>query len=63
MKKFGINGQLRIQLFMISLVKATMNAPRVCKLCNGVNKTPLFILFSIVKGRTKAIAHLSIAEG
>jgi hypothetical protein len=30
---------------------------------NSVNKTPQFLLFSIAKGGTKAIAHLSIAEG
>jgi hypothetical protein len=33
------------------------------KLCNGVNKTPQFLLFSTAKGGTKTIAHLSIAEG
>jgi hypothetical protein len=48
MKKFGINGQLRNKLFLIvnhrfSLVKAAMNAPRICKLRNGVNKTPPFL--------------------
>ena len=46
-----------------SLVKATMNAARVCKLRNGVNKTPQFLLFSIAKGGTKTIVHLSIEEG
>jgi hypothetical protein len=40
-----------------------MNAARVCKLCNGVKKTPQFLLFSMAKGGTKTIAHLSIAEG
>jgi hypothetical protein len=35
MKKFGINGQLRNNFFLIvihlsSLVKATMNAPHIC---------------------------------
>ncbi len=40
-----------------------MNAPRICKLCYGVNKTPQFIHFSSAKGGTKTIAHLSIAEG
>jgi hypothetical protein len=48
MKKFGINGQLRNKLFLIeihrfSLVKAAMNAPRLCKMCNGVNKMPQFL--------------------
>jgi hypothetical protein len=31
--------------------------------CNGVKKNPQFILFSIAKGGTKTIAHLSIVEG
>jgi hypothetical protein len=50
MKKFGINGELRNKLFLIvihlfSLVKA-MNAPRICKMRNGVVKRPQFLLFS-----------------
>jgi hypothetical protein len=45
MKKFDINGQLRNKLFLIvihrfSLVKAAMNALRICKMRNGVSKTP-----------------------
>jgi hypothetical protein len=41
MKKFGFNGQMQNELFLIviyhsSLVKGAMNAARVCKLCNGV---------------------------
>jgi hypothetical protein len=68
MKKFGINGQMRNEPFLIviyrsSLVKVAMNAARVCKLRNGVNKTPQFLLFSMAKGGTKTIAHLSIADG
>jgi hypothetical protein len=63
-----INGQMRNKPFLIviyhsSLVKAAMNALRVCKLCNGVKKTPQFLLFSLAKGGTKTIAHLSITEG
>jgi hypothetical protein len=67
MKKIIINGQMRNKPFLIvinrsSLVKAAMNAARVCKLRNGVNKTPQFLLFSMAKGGTKTIALLSIAE-
>jgi hypothetical protein len=67
MKKFGINGQLRNKLFLIvihrcSLLKADMNALRICELRNGVNKTPQFLLFSTATGGTKTIAHLTIAE-
>jgi hypothetical protein len=67
MKKFGINSQLWNKLFLIvihrfSLVKAAMNAPHICELCNGFNKTAQFLLFSIAKGGTKTIGHLSIAE-
>jgi hypothetical protein len=68
MKKIIINGQMRNKPFLIviyhsSLVKAAMNAARVCKLCNDVKKTPQFLLFSLAKGGTKTIAHFSIAEG
>jgi hypothetical protein len=68
MKKIIINGQMRNKPFIIviyhsSLVKAAINAVRVCKLHNGVNKTPQFLLFQMAKGETKTIAHLSIAEG
>jgi hypothetical protein len=58
MKKIIINGQIQNKPFLIliyhsSLVKAAMNAARICKLRNGVNKTPQFLLFSIAKGGTK----------
>jgi hypothetical protein len=52
-----------IVIYPFSLVKGAMKAARVCKLRNGVNKTPQFLLFSVAKGGTKAIAHFSIAEG
>jgi hypothetical protein len=52
-----------IVIYRSSLVKAAMNAACVCQLRNGVNKTPQFLLFSMAKGGTKTIAHLSIAEG
>ncbi len=50
MKKIITNGQMRnkpllIVIYRSSLVKAAMNAARVCKLRNGVNKTPQFLLF------------------
>ncbi len=67
MKKIIINGQMwnkpfLIVIFRSSLVKAAMNAARICKLRNGVNKAPQFFLFSFVKGETKTIVHSSIAE-
>jgi hypothetical protein len=45
MKKFGFNSQMQNEPFLIviyhsSLVKGAMNAARVCKLRNGVKKTP-----------------------
>jgi hypothetical protein len=43
--------------------KAAMNAACVCILHNGINKTPQFLPFSMAKGGTKNIGHLSIAEG
>ena len=59
MKKFGINGQMRNKLFLIviyhfSLVKGAMNAARLCKLRNGIKKTPQFLLFSMAKGGISA---------
>jgi hypothetical protein len=55
MKKIIVNGQMRNDLFFIviyhsSLGKGAMNAARVCKLDNGVKKTPKFLLFSMAKG-------------
>jgi hypothetical protein len=68
MKKIIINSQMRKKPFLIviycsSLVKAAMNVAQVCKLCNAISKTPQFLLFSMAKGGTKTIAHLSITEG
>jgi hypothetical protein len=68
MKKIIINGQMRNKYFCIviyrsSLVKAAMNAAFIGKLRNGVNKMPQFLLFSMAKGGTKTIAHLSLAKG
>ncbi len=59
MKKFGFNGQMRNEPFFIDIyhssqVKGAMNAALVCKLCNGVKKTPQFLLFSMAKGGPSA---------
>jgi hypothetical protein len=59
MKKFGFNGQMRNEPFFIviyhsSLVTGAMNATRVCKLRNGVKKTPQFLLFLMAKGGPRA---------
>ncbi len=61
MANCGINLFL-IVIYHSSLVKASMDAARVCKLHNGVNKTPQFLLVLLAKGGTKTIAHLSIVE-
>ncbi len=50
MKKIIFNGQMRKELFLIviyysSLVKAAVNAARVCKLRNGVKKRLNFFFF------------------
>jgi hypothetical protein len=68
MKKIIFNGQMGNKHFLIviyhsALVKAAVNANRVCKLRNGVKKMPQFLLFLMAKVGTKNIAHLSIAEG
>ncbi len=57
------NKTFLIVIFHSSLVKAAVNAAHVCKLSNVVKKKPQFLLFSMAKGGTKTIAHLSIAEG
>ncbi len=59
MKKITFNGQMRNELFLIviyhsSLVKGAMKAASVCKVRNGVKKTPKFLLFSIAKGEPSA---------
>jgi len=59
MKKFGFKCQMRNKPFLIviyhsSLVKGAMNAARVCKLRNGVKKTPECLLFSMEKGGPSA---------
>jgi hypothetical protein len=59
MKKIIFNGQMRNKHFLIvtyhsSPVKGAMSAARVCKLRNGVKKTPQFLLFSMVKGGPSA---------
>jgi hypothetical protein len=59
MKKIISNGQMRNMRFLIviyqsSLVKAAVNAARVCKLRNGVKKTPQFLIFSMAKGGPSA---------
>ncbi len=63
MKKYGIIGQLRNKLFMItihlfSLVKAAMSAPCICKLRDGVTKMPPLFRFPIAKGGTKTMYGL-----
>ncbi len=43
-----------IVIYHSSLVKGAMNATRLGKLCNGVKKTPQFLLFSMAKGGPSA---------
>jgi hypothetical protein len=57
------NKPFLIVIYRSSLVKAAMDAARVCKLSNGVNKTRQILLFSMAEGGTMTIAHLSIVEG
>jgi hypothetical protein len=59
MKKIIFNGQRQNKHFFIviyhfSPVKGAMNAARLCKLRNGVKKTPQFLLFSMAKGGPNA---------
>jgi hypothetical protein len=48
------NEPFLIVIYHSSLVKAAMNAGRVCKLRNGVKKTAQFLLFSMAKGGPSA---------
>jgi hypothetical protein len=43
-----------IVIYYFSLVKGAMNAARVCKLRNGVKKTPKFLPISMAKGEPSA---------
>jgi hypothetical protein len=43
------NEPFLIVIYHSSLVKGAMNAARVCKLRNGVKKTPEFLLFSMAR--------------
>jgi hypothetical protein len=65
MKKITDNGQRRNEHFLIviyhsSLVKGAMNAARLCKLRNGVKKTPLSSIFH-GKSWTKCAVNISAA--
>jgi hypothetical protein len=44
-----------IIIHRFSIVKAAMNAPRICKLRNAVNKKPQFLHFSIAKGEIRPL--------
>jgi hypothetical protein len=59
MKKIIFNGQMRNEPFLIviyhsSLVKVAGNAANVCKLHNGVKKTPKFLHYLMAKGEPSA---------
>jgi hypothetical protein len=67
MQKYGINCQLwnkhfLIVIFHFSLVKAAMNAPRLCTWSNSVNKTPPFLHFPLPKAEQRPFPHMPIAE-
>jgi hypothetical protein len=64
MKKIIINGQMRNKPFLIvinhsSLVKAAMNSARICKMRNGVSKTPSMSSFSNGQRRNEYSPQLS----
>jgi hypothetical protein len=48
------NKHFLIVIYHSSLVKGAMNAARLCKLRNGIKKTPQFLLFSMEKGGPSA---------
>ncbi len=68
MKKVIINGQMQKKTFLIviyhsSLVKAAVNAARVCILRSGLTKHLNFFFFQWPKAEQRPLLHLSIAEG
>jgi hypothetical protein len=63
MKYIIINGQMQNKPFLIviyhsSLVKAAVNAARVCKLSNGVKKHLNFFFFQWPKAEHSALCQL-----
>jgi hypothetical protein len=48
------NEPFLIVTYHSSLVKGAKNTARVCKLRNGVKKTPKFLLFSMAKDEPSA---------
>jgi hypothetical protein len=63
MKIIIFNGQMRnkhllIVIYHSSLVKGAMNAAPVCKLRNGVKKTPQFLLFFNGQRWTKCAVNI-----
>jgi hypothetical protein len=49
-----LNKHFLIVIYHSSLVKGAMNAACLCKLRNGIKKTPQFLLFSMAKGGPSA---------
>ena len=60
MAKCGMN-LFFIVIYHSSLVKGAMNAAPVCKLRNGVKKTPQFLLFFNGQRWTKCAVNISAA--
>ena len=48
------NEHFLIVMHHFSLAQAAVNGLRICKLRNGVKKTPQFLLFSMEKGELSA---------
>jgi hypothetical protein len=61
MKEIIINGQMRNKPFFIVIYRSLLVKAPNCAMV--LTKTLQFLLFSMAKGGTKTIAHLSIAEG
>jgi hypothetical protein len=59
----GLQDKKKVTFRKFKFETADVIIKGICKLRNGVNKTPQFLLFSMAKGGTKTIAHLYIAEG
>ncbi len=61
MANCGINFFDRHPSFFIC--KSAMNAPRMCKLCNGVNKSLNFFIFQLSKAGQRPLHTCQMQKG
>jgi hypothetical protein len=50
-------------IYRFSLVKAKVNAPRICKLCNGDKKRLNFFIFQLEKAERRPLHTCQLQRG